>query len=103
MRRMARARSNGIELEYEVIGNPGDPALLLIMGLGAQLITWDDELALGKRVDLGGRRIITQNTARAIQPAGTATSGAAAQTPRKCASGTSLRSAGRGAGPGGSA
>ncbi|HKC50054.1 MAG TPA: alpha/beta fold hydrolase [Myxococcota bacterium] len=44
---MARARSNGIELEYEVIGNPGDPALLLIMGLGAQLITWDDELVLG--------------------------------------------------------
>jgi len=47
--RMARARSNGIELEYEVIGNPADPALLLIMGLGAQLITWDDELVLGWR------------------------------------------------------
>jgi pimeloyl-ACP methyl ester carboxylesterase len=44
---VARARSNGIELEYEVIGNPGDPALLLIMGLGAQLITWDDEFVLG--------------------------------------------------------
>ncbi len=43
---MARAPSNGIELEYEVIGNPADPALLLIMGLGAQLITWDDELVL---------------------------------------------------------
>ena len=44
---MARARSNGIELEYEAIGNPADPALLLIMGLGAQLIAWDDELVLG--------------------------------------------------------
>ena len=44
---MARARSNGIELEYEVIGNPADPPLLLITGLGAQLITWDDELVLG--------------------------------------------------------
>jgi pimeloyl-ACP methyl ester carboxylesterase len=44
---VARARSNGIELEYEVIGNPADPPLLLIMGLGAQLITWDDEFVLG--------------------------------------------------------
>jgi len=44
---MARARSNGIELEYEVTGNPADPPILLIMGLGAQLIVWDDELVLG--------------------------------------------------------
>jgi pimeloyl-ACP methyl ester carboxylesterase len=44
---MARARSNGIELEYEVIGNPADPPVLLIMGLGAQLISWDDEFVLG--------------------------------------------------------
>ncbi len=44
---MARARSNGIELEYEVAGNPTDPAVLLIMGLGGQLIAWDDEFVLG--------------------------------------------------------
>jgi pimeloyl-ACP methyl ester carboxylesterase len=44
---VARARSNGIELEYEGIGNPADPALLLIMGLGGQLIAWDDEFVLG--------------------------------------------------------
>jgi pimeloyl-ACP methyl ester carboxylesterase len=44
---MARARSNGIELEYEVTGNPADPPILLIMGLGAQLIVWDDEFVLG--------------------------------------------------------
>jgi pimeloyl-ACP methyl ester carboxylesterase len=37
---VAKARSNGIELEYELLGNPADPALLLIMGLGAQLIDW---------------------------------------------------------------
>jgi pimeloyl-ACP methyl ester carboxylesterase len=36
-------RSNGIELEYELIGDPADPALLLIMGLGAQLIDWPQE------------------------------------------------------------
>jgi pimeloyl-ACP methyl ester carboxylesterase len=39
---MPRAKSNGIELEYETIGNPEDPALLLIMGFTAQLIAWDD-------------------------------------------------------------
>ena len=37
---MAKAKTNGIELEYETLGDPGDPALLLIMGLGAQLIDW---------------------------------------------------------------
>jgi pimeloyl-ACP methyl ester carboxylesterase len=37
---VTRARANGIELEYETLGDPGDPALLLIMGLGAHLIDW---------------------------------------------------------------
>jgi pimeloyl-ACP methyl ester carboxylesterase len=36
-------RSNGIELEYESLGRPDDPALVLIMGLGAQLIDWPEE------------------------------------------------------------
>ena len=40
---MPTARSNGIELAYETLGDPRDPALLLIMGLGAQLIDWPDE------------------------------------------------------------
>ena len=44
---MARAPCNGIELEYEVIGNPADPPVLLIMGLGGQLLAWDDEFVLG--------------------------------------------------------
>src|SRR6266852_559286 len=38
---MPRARANGIEIEYETFGIPRHPALLLIMGLGAQLISWD--------------------------------------------------------------
>jgi pimeloyl-ACP methyl ester carboxylesterase len=38
-----RVRSNGIELEYESQGRPDDPALVLIMGLGAQLIDWPEE------------------------------------------------------------
>ena len=40
---MAKAATNGIELEYETLGDPGDPALLLIMGLGAQLIDWPQD------------------------------------------------------------
>jgi pimeloyl-ACP methyl ester carboxylesterase len=37
-----RAQSNGIELEYETFGDPTRPALLLIMGLGVQMLGWDE-------------------------------------------------------------
>jgi pimeloyl-ACP methyl ester carboxylesterase len=37
---MPRATCNGIEIEYETIGKPGDPPVLLIMGLGQQLTRW---------------------------------------------------------------
>jgi pimeloyl-ACP methyl ester carboxylesterase len=43
MGRMATAHSNGLELEYDVLGDPGDPPVVLIMGLGAQLIDWPQE------------------------------------------------------------
>jgi pimeloyl-ACP methyl ester carboxylesterase len=33
-----RAPANGIEIEYETFGDPEDPPLLLVMGLGAQMI-----------------------------------------------------------------
>lgn len=48
---MPRARANGIELEYESFGRAGDPPLLLVMGLGAQMILWHDEFcgALAER------------------------------------------------------
>jgi pimeloyl-ACP methyl ester carboxylesterase len=39
-----RAGANGIEIVYETIGDPSNPALLLVMGLGTQLIHWDLEL-----------------------------------------------------------
>ena len=39
---MPTAHANGIEIEYETSGNPADPPLLLVMGLGAQLITWPE-------------------------------------------------------------
>jgi len=39
-----RAQANGIEIEYETFGDPKDAPLLLIMGLGAQMLSWNDEL-----------------------------------------------------------
>lgn len=43
------ASANGIELAYEVFGKEGDPAILLVAGLGTQMIRWTspfcDELA----------------------------------------------------------
>ncbi|UCD88780.1 MAG: alpha/beta hydrolase [Desulfobacterales bacterium] len=35
--------ANGISIAYETFGNSSDPAILLIMGLGYQMIFWDDE------------------------------------------------------------
>lgn len=44
---MARAKANGIDIEYETAGRKGDPAMLLIMGLGAQLTIWPDAFCGG--------------------------------------------------------
>ena len=37
------ARANGIDLCYEIFGDATDEPILLIMGLGAQMIHWDDD------------------------------------------------------------
>jgi pimeloyl-ACP methyl ester carboxylesterase len=42
MGRMPRAQANGIELEYETFGEAAAQPLLLIGGLGTQMITWDE-------------------------------------------------------------
>lgn len=39
---MAKIAANGIELEYETFGDPQHPPILLIMGLGGQLIHWPE-------------------------------------------------------------
>jgi pimeloyl-ACP methyl ester carboxylesterase len=39
-----RVQANGIEIAYEAIGDPGAPPVVLIHGLGRQLIDWHDEL-----------------------------------------------------------
>src|SRR5579872_5314035 len=41
---MPSTPANDITIEYETAGDPADPPLLLVMGLGAQLVAWDDEL-----------------------------------------------------------
>jgi pimeloyl-ACP methyl ester carboxylesterase len=42
-RGMPRVEANGLEFEYETFGDADAPPLLLIMGLGAQMITWEEE------------------------------------------------------------
>lgn len=37
---MPKVNANGIDIEYVTDGDPADRPLLLVMGLGAQLITW---------------------------------------------------------------
>ncbi len=41
------AGANGLALCYEELGEPEDPTLLLVMGLGAQLVAWPDALCDG--------------------------------------------------------
>lgn len=38
--RSGTARSGELDIHYEDMGDPNDPAVLLIMGLGAQLLLW---------------------------------------------------------------
>lgn len=40
---MPRVEANGLEFEYDTFGEADAPPLLLIMGLGAQMISWDEE------------------------------------------------------------
>jgi pimeloyl-ACP methyl ester carboxylesterase len=44
---MPVATSSGIDLEYEVLGEPGAPAVLLIMGLGMPAAMWPAEFVEG--------------------------------------------------------
>jgi pimeloyl-ACP methyl ester carboxylesterase len=39
---MPRLTANGIEIEYDTFGDRAGAPLLLIMGLGAQMISWDE-------------------------------------------------------------
>ena len=53
---MTRARVGEMEFEYETFGLPSDPAILLVMGLGAQLIHWPERFC--QLLADGGFRVI---------------------------------------------
>ena len=53
---MPHVQANGIQIEYETFGKPTDPALLLIMGLGGQLVLWPE--ALCRSLADGGYHVI---------------------------------------------
>jgi pimeloyl-ACP methyl ester carboxylesterase len=50
------ARANGIDICYEIFGEPTAEPLLLIMGLGAQMVLWDD--AFCEQLAARGFRVI---------------------------------------------
>ncbi len=61
------AKSNGIEICYDVFGSPDAEPLFLIMGLSAQMVLWDDEFcqqlaSRGFRVIRFDNRDIGQST-----------------------------------------
>ncbi len=56
---MSTADVRGVRIEYEAHGRPGDEAMLLIMGLGTQLVAWPhDFLAMLVRA---GLRVVTMD------------------------------------------
>jgi proline iminopeptidase len=44
---MTSVVANGITIEYESLGDPSAPPILLIMGLGMQLVAWPDAFCQG--------------------------------------------------------
>jgi pimeloyl-ACP methyl ester carboxylesterase len=58
--RTGSAKSGELDIVYEDMGNPGDPPVLLIMGLGAQLLLWRTGFC-EKLVDQGLRVIRYDN------------------------------------------
>lgn len=57
---MSQARANGIEIEYQTRGDPADRPLVLVRGLGTQLIHWDERF-LDRLVDEGHFVVLFDN------------------------------------------
>lgn len=83
-----RAPANGITIEYDTFGDATDPAVLLIMGLGAQMTAWDPKFCgaiancgyfvirfdnrdagLSTWLDDDGTRALSDIVARGVSPA----------------------------------
>lgn len=52
-----RMRANGIEIAWDSFGDPDASPLLLIMGLGAQMVAWDDAFC-ARLAEAGGHHVI---------------------------------------------
>ena len=52
----ATAKANGMEIVYDTFGDPDKPPVLLIIGLGQQMIAWDEELCA--QIAARGYRVI---------------------------------------------
>src|SRR6201990_1996153 len=50
------AHANGLDLCYEIFGDPTAEPLILIMGLGSQMIQWDDDFC--RQLAARGFRVI---------------------------------------------
>ena len=50
------ARANGIDICYDIFGDAGAEPMLLIMGLGGQMVLWDDEFC--RQLAARGFRVI---------------------------------------------
>jgi pimeloyl-ACP methyl ester carboxylesterase len=48
---------NGVELAWDSFGDPDAPPLVLIMGLGAQMVAWDEAFC-ARLAEAGGHRVI---------------------------------------------
>lgn len=53
---MTAVQANGITLEYESLGDPSAPVVLLIMGLGMQMVAWPDSFC--ERLVQEGFRVV---------------------------------------------
>jgi pimeloyl-ACP methyl ester carboxylesterase len=53
---MPKASANNILIEYDTFGNPSSPSILLIIGLGGQLIYWDETFC--RRLTEAGLHVI---------------------------------------------
>ena len=42
--RVRRVKLRDVEIAYETFGDPADPTILLVMGLGTQMLAWHDEM-----------------------------------------------------------
>jgi len=52
----AIAKANGLEIVYDIFGDPDKPPVLLIVGLGQQMISWDE--AFCAKIAARGYRVI---------------------------------------------